>query len=56
MRTTPNIDEDTQHERKRDDRSPESDRGHSSADVPAPFAPHENDDSAFGDTDQHSTA
>ncbi len=24
--------------------------------APLPFAPHEDDDSAFGDTDQHSTA
>ena len=24
--------------------------------APAPFAPHEDDDSALGDTDQHSTA
>lgn len=48
---------------------PETDRGHdddhvrseqrtneSSADVKVPFAPHEDDDSDFGDTDQHSTA
>jgi hypothetical protein len=40
----------------RGDRPAESDTGGSSADVQAPFAPHEDDDSAVGDSDQHSTA
>jgi hypothetical protein len=30
--------------------------GESSTDVKAPFAPHEDDDSEMGDTDQHSDA
>jgi hypothetical protein len=30
--------------------------GSSSSDTPAPFVPHEDDDSALGDTDQHSDA
>lgn len=30
--------------------------GPSSSDTKAPFAPHEDDDSALGDTDQHSDA
>jgi hypothetical protein len=47
--------QDTDDKPVRDDRSAESDTGGSSADVKAPFAPHE-DDSAVGDTDQHSTA
>jgi hypothetical protein len=48
--------QDTDDKPVRDDRSAESDTGGSSADVKAPFAPHEDDDSAVGDTDQHSTA
>lgn len=43
--------------------TPEDDRAEtgsesnsSSADVRAPFAPHKDDDSPLGDTDQHSTA
>jgi hypothetical protein len=51
-----NPGQDTEDEPVRDDRSAESDTGGSSADVEAPFAPHEDDDSAVGDTDQHSTA
>jgi hypothetical protein len=47
---------DTDGRPVRDDRSAESDTNGSSTDVKAPFAPHEDDDSAFGDTDQHSTA
>ena len=49
---------DTDDEPARDDRSAESEQGSSSSstDVKAPFAPHVDDDSAFGDTDQHSTA
>lgn len=51
-----NTGQDTDDTPVRDDRSAESDPADSSADVKAPFAPHEDDDSAFGDTDQHSTA
>jgi hypothetical protein len=35
---------------------PETEGGSSSSDTKAPFAPHEDDDSALGDTDQHSDA
>jgi hypothetical protein len=51
-----NTGQDTEDEPARDNQSTESDPAGSSADVKAPFAPHEDDDSAFGDTDQHSTA
>ncbi len=51
-----NTSQDPDAEPVPDDRSTESDAAGSSADVKAPFAPHEDDDSAFGDTDQHSTA
>ena len=54
MHNTPHIDQDTENKPADDDQSPES--ADPSADVKAPFAPHENDDSALGDTDQHSTA
>jgi hypothetical protein len=56
MDDTPNADKDTETKRTHEDQSPESDTADSSADVKAPFAPHEDDDSALGDTDQHSTA
>ncbi|MGI8714893.1 MAG: hypothetical protein ACR2NR_17285 [Solirubrobacteraceae bacterium] len=47
----------TEDERARDDRRAETDpEAGTSADVSAPFAPHKDDDSPFGDTDQHSTA
>jgi hypothetical protein len=48
--------QNTDDQQVRDAHSAESDTADSSADVKAPFAPHEDDDSAFGDTDQHSTA
>jgi hypothetical protein len=35
---------------------PGAEGGSSSADAPVPFAPQEDDDSAVGDTDQHSDA
>jgi hypothetical protein len=50
-----NTDEDTDGKPIGDDRSAESDTAGSS-EVKAPFAPHDDDDSAVGDTDQHSTA
>jgi hypothetical protein len=54
MRNAPHIHQDTDSKTEGDDQSTQSaDQG---ADVKAPFAPHENDDSALGDTDQHSTA
>ena len=56
MHDTPNGDQDTETKPKRDDQAPESGEADSSANVKAPFAPHEDDDSALGDTDQHSTA
>lgn len=48
--------QDTDAKPVRGERPDESDTAGSSADVSAPFAPHEDDDSAVGDTDQHSTA
>ncbi len=56
MPSTLQSNQDTEKKPTRDDRSPDSDTADSSADVKAPFAPHENDGSALGDTDQHSTA
>jgi hypothetical protein len=56
MHNMPNTDQAADDRSRRDDESPQSDTAGSSADVKAPFAPHEDDDSAFGDTDQHSTA
>jgi hypothetical protein len=56
MGDTLNTGQDTDDKPVRDDQSTESEESSSSADVKAPFAPHEDDDSAFGDTDQHSTA
>ena len=56
MHNTPNTDQDPDTKPTRDDQSSQSDSNDSSADVKAPFAPHEDDDSALGDTDQHSTA
>jgi hypothetical protein len=50
------LTEDPNTEPTGDDQSPQSDTAESSANVKAPFAPHEDDDSALGDTDQHSTA
>jgi hypothetical protein len=35
---------------------PGAEGGSGSSDAKAPFAPHEDDDSALGDTDQHSDA
>ncbi len=35
---------------------PGAEGGTRSTDVTTPFSPHEEDDSALGDTDQHSTA
>ena len=55
MDDTPNADNDAETKRARED-GPQSDPPDSSANVKAPFAPHEDDDSALGDTDQHSTA
>ena len=44
----------------RDDDAPETDEAAAKKDhgdsAPLPFAPHEDDDSPLGDTDQHSTA
>jgi hypothetical protein len=54
MHNAPDIDQDTDNKPADDDQSHQS--ADSSADAKAPFAPHENDDSALGDTDQHSTA
>lgn len=49
---------ETQQDRA--DESPEdkpgAEGGSSASDTKAPFAPHEDDDSALGDTDQHSDA
>jgi hypothetical protein len=56
MHYMPNTDQDTESKPTRDDPSPQSDTDDSSTYVKVPFVPHENDDSAFGDTDQHSTA
>jgi hypothetical protein len=56
MHNTPTTDQDTDTKRTRDDQSSQPEPAESSANVNAPFAPHEDDDSAFGDTDQHSTA
>jgi hypothetical protein len=56
MHNTPNADQATENKPPPHDQSPQSDTAGSSANVNAPFAPHENDDSALGDTDQHSTA
>jgi hypothetical protein len=42
-------------ERKREQGLPEDEQG-SSADVKAPFEPHEDDDTPWGDSDQHSDA
>lgn len=56
MHDKPHTDQDTDTKPTRDDQSPQPDTDDSSADVKAPFAPHEDDDSAVGDTDQHSTA
>jgi hypothetical protein len=56
MHNTPKADQDTETKPTRDDQPPNSDPPDSSANVKAPFAPHEDDDSALGDTDQHSTA
>ncbi len=56
MNSTPDNSTDNSDETTRDERSAESDEAGSSADVKAPFAPHEDDDSPLGDTDQHSTA
>jgi hypothetical protein len=52
---------DAPHSQQDEDNKPaDDDQPGQSADsgdeVKAPFAPHENDDSALGDTDQHSTA
>ena len=56
MPDKPNASPEADREPHRDDRSDEAQTNGSSTDVKAPFAPHEDDDSAFGDTDQHSTA
>jgi hypothetical protein len=56
MHDAPNADHDTETKPTRDEQPPESDTADSSADVKVPFAPHEDDDSDVGDTDQHSTA
>ncbi|MGA2010218.1 MAG: hypothetical protein ABSH51_06755 [Solirubrobacteraceae bacterium] len=53
MRDPLNADGDTDDQRTRDGSGQSA--SESSADVKAPFAPHEDDDSPFGDTDQHST-
>ena len=53
MHNTPHVHQDTDNTEDKDESTESADRG---ADVKAPFAPHENDDSALGDTDQHSTA
>ncbi len=51
-----NTDHDTQNKPTGDGESGQPDAADSSAEVNAPFASHEDDDSDFGDTDQHSTA
>lgn len=56
MNNTPQSRRDTDNEPKHDDDDKAPESAESSTDVKAPFAPHENDDSALGDTDQHSTA
>lgn len=56
MHNTLHTDQDTENKPAHDDQSPQSSTTDTSADVKAPFAPHEDDDSALGDTDQHSTA
>jgi hypothetical protein len=56
MHNTPDTDQDKDTTPAREDQSAHPDSAESSADVKAPFAPHKDDDSAFGDTDQHSTA
>lgn len=54
--TGPKPTRDDQPKPTRDDQPPRSETADESANVKAPFAPHEDDDSALGDTDQHSTA
>ena len=51
-------DERSDDERRPDKQQPDKEQpdNESSAEVRTPFAPHEDDDSAFGDSDQHSTA
>ena len=39
-----------------EERKDQTTESESSDDVNTPFSPHEDDDSALGDTDQHSTA
>jgi hypothetical protein len=56
MDDTPNVDKDPNHQPAQENQPPQSDPADSSANVKAPFAPHEDDDSPLGDTDQHSTA
>ena len=51
---TPNETPEDRTDEQTDDRPEES--GSGSTDVKAPFAPHEEDDTAVGDTDQHSDA
>ena len=46
---------DTEEQRKRERGLAEDERG-TSADVQAPFEPHEDDDTPLGDSDQHSDA
>ena len=55
MHYMPSTKQDTDSKPPRDEH-PQSDSTDSSADVNTPFAPHEDDDSALGDSDQHSTA
>ena len=56
MHETADTDRDTEPKPTRDDQPPRSETADESANVKAPFAPHEDDDSALGDTDQYSTA
>jgi hypothetical protein len=56
MDDTPSADKDPKDQRGQEDESPAPDPADSSSNVKAPFAPHKDDDSAVGDTDQHSTA
>lgn len=56
MHSTLNSDEHKDNQPTRGDEPAQPDTAGASTDVKAPFAPHEDDDSALGDTDQHSTA
>jgi hypothetical protein len=51
-----NDDKDPEQQPENQPNEPGAEGGAPSSEPQAPFAPHEDDDSALGDTDQHSDA